>query len=810
MKFAEVAFNLPLDHLFSYKIPNELIESTYPGSRVLAPFGNRFLTGVVVQLKDKVTFDNCKEITDTLDDKPFLSDEILALTKWMSEYYISSWGQAISLALPKGIEESSKQRIYISPDFEVENETLTERQKELFNLIYRQPGNTSKYYQEKFGKKSFHFLLKKLSDENILVVQKKIDGPSVKTQRRYFITVPSDFNDRLKILKKVNEKVKNLDTYKGKEILFTDFVKNTELSSSVINRLVSKSILLKEKKEIVRLPEFSFEEVEKDIKLTTEQKAALDQIISGIDSEKFKTFLVHGVTGCGKTQIYLESIQNVYERGKSAILLIPEISLTPQTASRFKQYFKNKITVFHSKMSLGERYDAWCKIYNEEKSIVVGPRSALFMPVKNLGIIIVDEEHDGSYKQNESSPRYHARDVAIYRAKMNNAVVILGSATPSLESYTNARKNKYTLLEIKNRIGNISLPKVSIVDLRGIKKSKAESVIFSPVLIEKIKERFDKSEQVILLQNRRGYSSYQQCTECGYIARCPNCEVSLTYHSYNNKIQCHYCNYNRNAVDTCPKCNGYQIKYSGTGTQKIEIEINKIFPGAKYIRMDQDTTKSHNAHDIILDKFRRKEVDMLLGTQMISKGLDFKEVTLVGVISADVGLSLPDYRASERTFQLLTQVAGRSGRGKKTGEVIIQSYQFTHPAVQLARNHDFHGFYQNEIKNRAELDYPPFSRIINIKILGSDLNNTISISRDIASKIRKKQKKEYKILGPAPCPLAKIRNLYRWQIIVKVSKDKDPTGKKTNGILKELLKPYIQKYQKDLRVQVDVDPVDLM
>ncbi len=810
MKYAQVVFNISLDHVFSYKIPRELRGLVCEGSRVLASFGKRFLTGIVVNLKDEVDFDNCKELTDVIDKEPLLSKEILELTHWISQYYLSSWGQAIHIALPKGTEEFSKERIFLNQNFDFDSVQLTDRQNELKEIIFRQPGRTSKFYQEKFGRKSFYFILQKLKTLEIIIIEKKIEKPAVKSKERYFVKIPPDISTRLKLLKKVNDKIKIIIDYKDQEILFTDFLKITGLSASTINRLANDDILFKEKKVVKRIPEFQFSESKKIVDLTTEQKQALETINISIHENNFQVHLLHGVTGSGKTQIYLEAIRETYQMNKSAIILIPEISLTPQTVSRFHYYFKDKITVFHSKMSLGERYDAWWKIFKEEKSIVIGPRSALFMPVKNIGIIIVDEEHEGSYKQNDSAPRYQARDVAIYRAKMNNAVIILGSATPSLESYYNARKDKYNLIDVKNRIGNIPLPKVSIIDLRGRQKEKKESMIFTPVFIEKIREKLSKSEQIIILQNRRGYSSFQQCMDCGFIIRCPNCEVSLTYHSYNNKLLCHYCGYDRIAVETCPKCNGFQIKNSGTGTQKIELEIKKIIPGCKILRMDQDTTRGKNSHDNILDKFKRKEADILLGTQMIAKGLDFENVTLVGVISADIGLSLPDFKASERTFQLLTQVAGRSGRGGKGGEVIIQTYQFSHPAVQFSSNHDFVGFYLGEMKNRLELGYPPFSRIINIKIIGVDLNKTISTAREITQILRKKLKQICQILGPAPSPLMRIRNLYRWQILIKTKKEKDSRGDKVNLLLREALDPYLKKNRKDFKVQVDVDPVDLM
>jgi primosomal protein N' (replication factor Y) len=804
-KFAEVVFNISLDHPFSYKVPPEIIDLIKPGLRVLAPLGKQFLTGVVVDVKSKVPFNNLKEITDILDDKPLLSAGILKLTNWISEYYMSSWGQAMTLALPKGIDKSVKRRLYIHDNYDDTEIHLTEKENELIGLILRNPGKTYKYYQEKFGKKSLSYLCRKLIEKKVIVSERKIEKPSIQTKKRYFIIVPENIETLLKNLKSKNRKLEKLVEYAGQEILLADLLKQLYTSSTVINRLVKKNILRKIRKKIYRSNQIQYEEENKNFTFTNDQKKVFDEIQKSISKEKFITHLVHGVTGSGKTQIYIESISEVYKKKKSAIVLIPEISLTPQTVSRFQRHFMDNVTVFHSKMSLGERYDAWFKIFQEEFSIVIGPRSALFLPVKNLGIIIVDEEHDGSYKQSDSAPRYHARDVAIYLARMQNAVVVLGSATPSLESYYNARKNIYSLLELKSRINKIPLPHVLAVDIRGLNAKKG-SEIFSPILIKKIKERLEKSEQIILLQNRRGYSSFLQCIDCGFIARCPNCEISLTYHKFNHNLQCHYCSYIRNAVESCPKCNSYQVKHSGVGTQKIELELKRLFPEAKYLRMDQDTTKNKRSHDEILYQFKRKLADILLGTQMISKGHDFENVTLVGVISADVGLNIPDFRSTERIFQLLTQVAGRSGRGSIPGEVVVQSYQYSNVAIQLASKHNYLKFYLNEMKNRMELEYPPFSRIVNIRVSGLDMQKTISTIREITSTLRKSFKKYYKIIGPAPAPIAKINNFYRWHIFVKIDKNIIKSGKQ----LKNILYPFIKNNKKELKVHIDVDPVDLM
>jgi primosomal protein N' (replication factor Y) len=544
--------------------------------------------------------------------------------------------------------------------------------------------------------------------------------------------------------------------------------------------------------------------------LNNSQKSALSKIKESVLSDKFKVFLIHGVTGSGKTQIYLEAIKSTLIKGKTAIVLIPEISLTPQTVGRFENFFPGQVAVFHSRMSLGERYDTWRKISAGDYPIVVGPRSALFMPLKNLGMIVVDEEHDNSFKQNSSKPRYHARDVAIYRASQNNCVVILGSATPSMESYYNAGIGKYELLELPERINNVAMPQVSIIDMRYGKGQKRESQIFSSQLLHKINERIQNDEQIILLQNRRGFSSFIQCVSCGYIPQCPHCAIALTYHSYDKYLHCHYCGYATPAGKNCGKCNSEQLRYQGSGTQKIESELKRLLPAARILRMDQDTTTIKDAHDSYLQAFRAKKFDILLGTQMISKGLDIPNVTLVGVISAEIGLSIPDFRASERVFQLLTQVAGRAGRDKRPGEVIIQSFLEHHYSIQFARNHDFIGFYNAEIEHRRQLSYPPFSRIINLKVTGDSLNETMKISRQLAQMLRRLSQDFFLVTGPAPCPLTIIKNRYRWQILLKLNMQSDPSGKKTKRVLKKHLENNLKFKKADTRVIIDVDPVEML
>jgi len=428
--------------------------------------------------------------------------------------------------------------------------------------------------------------------------------------------------------------------------------------------------------------------------------------------------------------------------------------------------------------------------------------------LKNIGLIVVDEEHESTYKQKDNQLKYHARDVSVYWAKKNNAIVLLGSATPSLESYYNARRSKYGLLEIKNRVENIKMPDIHIVDMKYNRyRVNNERSLFSELLIQKIKDRLEKKEQVILLQNRRGYSSFIQCKECGYIPLCPNCEITLTYHSYHKKIQCHLCGHVQPAFVHCPRCESSNLSYKGIGTQKIQGELQTIFPDVKIIRMDQDTTQGKNMHHKLLSAFARKEADILLGTQMIAKGLDFANVTLVGVISTDVGLAIPDYRAAERTFQLLTQVSGRSGRGDLHGEVIYQSYMYTHYAIQYAKDHDYLGFYMDEMKFRRDFKYPPFSRMIEVLVSSAEMGEAIATSRQLAVGFYKKAKEYCNVIGPAPAIIPRMNNLHRWQLTIKLNPNTDPTGRITKKLLRDFIKPQLFSGNSNTKVSVDVDPI---
>ena len=581
----------------------------------------------------------------------------------------------------------------------------------------------------------------------------------------------------LEILKE-NKKVK-------KEVL-------NKISVSSVNTLLKKNILLEEKEENYRYNLINEEKIK--FNLNEEQQKVYKEIFNFINTNE--TFLLYGVTGSGKTNVYMKVIEDVIKNNKTAILLVPEISLTPQIIKRFTSYFSN-IAVLHSGLSDGEKYDEWRKINEGKVNIVIGARSAIFAPLKNIGVIIIDEEHSQTYKQ-ENNPRYNAIDIAKERCKYHNCPLILGSATPSLESFARAKKNVYKLLELKNRYNNNTMPEVEIIDMN--KEFKKASGYFSNTLIDQIKETLERKEQVILFLNRRGYSSFLTCSSCGYVEKCPNCDISLTYHKSSNMLRCHYCGYATKRKKLCPKCQE-EFKDYGIGTEKVEEELKSLIKDAKIIRMDVDTTTTKNAHAKIINSFLEEKYNILVGTQMIAKGLDFPNVTLVGVLNADIGLNFPDFRSSETTFSLLNQVLGRSGRGNKEGKVLIQTFNPEHYAIAYTKNHDYLGFYNEEMKIRKILKYPPYYYICSIKIISKDYNLASKSSYDVVNYLKQNIKNEI-ILGPSVCNVFKLNNNYRFQIIIKY--------KDINNILEYLTNiehHYFNK--KDIKVEIDFNPLKL-
>ena len=596
---------------------------------------------------------------------------------------------------------------------------------------------------------------------------------------------------------RVNEDVLSLIKVTGKQEEMIKFcrskglVKRSELlsiSSSILATLVKKEILVEEKHEHYRLS-YS-KELGSKFKLTSDQESVVDEVLS---NNSFKPYLLHGVTGSGKTEVYMELIEDALSKGKTSIMLVPEISLTPQMVERFQKRFGDNIAALHSALSDGEKYDEWRRISRGEASIVIGARSAIFAPLNNIGMIIIDEEHSDSYKQSDTNPRYSAKDVALIRGKYHNCPVIMGSATPSLEVMARSQKGIYEYLSLPNRVNGKNLPWVRIIDMNeAIKKSKGH---FSNDLVNSINEKLEKNEQVILLLNRRGYASFVTCKNCGYTFKCPNCDISLTYHKSSNTMRCHYCGYGNKVYDTCPECKEKSITDLGVGTQKIEEELSMIFPNSRILRMDFDTTSRKGAHEKMISAFKNHEYDILLGTQIVAKGLDFSNVTLVGVINADTSLNIPDFRSSENTFSLLSQVAGRSGRSEKSGEVIIQTYNPEHYAIGYTKTHDYIGFYNKEMEIRKTLKYPPFYFLCHIKISGKDMEYIFKEAEKIKRALVRNLVNT-SVLGPTPSTIFRVNNIYRYGIILKYKKEDK---------LKETLEKIIEHYKVNTKIRIDID-----
>ena len=744
---AEVIINRgakKLNRTFDYNIPKELEELILVGSKVLVPFGNggKLTEAFVVGIKEKSTF----EVKDIAKLEENLTDKQIALAKWMAKRYFCNVSDCIKLMLTPGTRNKNKEK-------RIQDKTI--------NCVY----------------------LKKDREE----IDFEIETGKIKSEKQ----------------KRLLNFIKDNEGATVPEIeMFTD------CSRAIVNTLVKNGYLEIIEKKVERNPLLG-RDCEKTYKLnlTEEQENTYKSVEETIDKKEYKQFLLYGVTGSGKTEVYLQLIEKVLDIGKNAIVLVPEISLTPQMLDRFISRFgKDEIAILHSKLSIGERHDEWERIREKKARIVIGARSAIFAPIENIGIIIIDEEHDSSYKS-ETNPRYNAKEIAKVLAKENQAPLVLGSATPDMTTFYHATNEdefgntKIKLLTLTKRANQSSLPKVEIIDLKQELANGNRSML-SMELYNCIEENLKQKRQTILFLNRRGYSTFIMCRNCGYTVKCPNCNISMTYHSYERKLKCHYCGHEENVVTVCPECHSDKIRYFGTGTQKLEQEIHKQFPEASTIRMDIDTVTKKNSHEVILNTFRNDNIDILIGTQMVVKGHHFPNVTLVGVIAADSSLNIDDYRANERTFQILTQVAGRAGRENLPGKVVIQTYNPDNFSIICAQKQNYDLFYETEIALRRQLKYPPFCDIILIGLNSYQEAEIKNVSDKIYQYLEKRlNKEEFKVLRPMPCPIDKIQNRYRWRIIIK--------GKMTeeaNEILNACLKEIYQENIKDTRIAIDVNP----
>lgn len=819
--YCQVVFPLPFRNAFTYSVPKELIELVKIGVRVVAPFGKRVLTGFVISTSEATKIKTkIKPIQDVLDENPIFDEQTLKFYEWISEYYISSLGEALRNSVPYGSEVETKRKIVSDTQFclKLFNQELKKestRAKLLFALSEKEV-HTVSALQKQLKKKNIYSLLRSLEKIGALSILDLIDEGKVKAKKVKFVELAKSIDEIYASLPEIEKKstkqlVILLELLEKKEaIQQSELIKKTNNSQSSIHSLEKKGLIKVFDKEIERVYHETYSEKQVDIKLTDQQTFVVNEVSKKIETNEFESFLLYGITGSGKTQVYIELAKKVIEKGKDVIILVPEISLTPQITSRFFNYFNEKVTVLHSRMSLGERYDSWRGIIKGKYNLVIGPRSALFAPLKNVGLIIVDEEHDQSYKQSEIIPKYNARDAAIMRAKFSNCPVVLGSATPSIESMFNAKNKKYTLLQLPERIDNAILPQIRLVDVTIEKKKKKMESVFSHQLLEEIKERIRKNESVIILQNRRGFATQIYCNDCGEVIMCPNCSVSMVHHINKNILQCHYCNVIQPVPKACPTCGSISLKFFGTGTQRVEDELSYYFPNVNIERIDSDSISKKGSLGEILNRFRNGEIQILVGTQMVAKGLDFGNVTLVGVVSAETSLWIPDFRADERTFQLLTQVAGRAGRSEKVGEVLIQTQNHKHFVLQKVLMNDYEGFYEKEILLREQSGYPPFTRIGLIEAKDEKEENARGAIDDFFNALKKYQNK-LTITPPTEAIIYRIKGFYRWQILVKSHRKIDVGGKILREALFESLIEFNQKSRfRDVKISIDVDPQSII
>ena len=803
MDIASVIVDVPAkqtDREFDYRIPEKWNQVIKPGMRVIVPFGPRMVQGFVTGLKAKSDFAKLRFIKEPMDLEPILNDELLQLGDWLTKEAMCFKISALQAMLPAAMKAKYEKVIKVVED---------------------KKDQLPPFIQKLFGKNDSISWKDVIEGENASLVQKEMQNGNLELE----YNVKNRLNKKtVRVIKpllspmELKELASAISSHaKKQQELLQYFIEHQEpiplkellelmnTSSGTVKSLVSKGALAEMDQEIYRDP-YENRVFEKSIPftLTAEQSAALKPIQEKIHHDEHDVFLLYGVTGSGKTEVYLQAIASVIEKGKEAIMLVPEISLTPQTVKRFKERFGEQVAVMHSGLSVGEKYDEWRKIHRKEVKVVVGARSAVFAPFENLGLVIIDEEHESSYKQ-EETPRYHARDVAIERAKSYGCPVILGSATPTLESFARAKKNVYKLLTLSQRMNKNALPAVDIVDMREELRTGNRSM-FSELLFTKLKDRLEKGEQTVLMLNKRGHSSFVMCRSCGLVINCPNCDISLTYHRFNDIMKCHYCGFEEGMPSVCPECESEHIRFFGTGTQKVEEELAKILPEARVIRMDVDTTSKKGSHERLLNAFGEGKADILLGTQMIAKGLDFPNITLVGVLSADTMLHLPDFRSSEKTFQLLTQVSGRAGRHQLPGEVVIQTYTPEHYSIELSALQDYDAFYEREMYLRRQSHYPPYYYVVLITVSHEDLMKTVSVTEKITNYLGSRLNRDSVVLGPVASPISRINNRYRYQCLIKYKREPD---------LNQHLRTLLEHYQKEtaqnhLQISIDLNPQIMM
>ncbi len=816
-EFCDVALPVPLDMVFTYRVPANA--TPVLGGRVLVPFRQQRLTGIVVELHDRKPSVTIKTVLSVLDVAPVFDEQLLRLGRWIADYYLAPLGEVFRTMLPLNAEFKRAVAYRITSEGQMalhlagmsgssarSRRTPEEQATEFRVLDYLAAQRASQGEPAQIREQQLRSALRVSKLILTGMVRKRwIAREDVSAVRDASRTIKiallksgeGKFNNNQRIL------VETLAASGGRVPVET--LRSLEVPRTTLSTLVKRGLI-----EVIEEPAafaissskprsspFAFD-------FNSAQQAALKRLCQRVDTREFSGILLHGVTGSGKTAVYLAGMRAVLEAGRSAILLVPEIGLTPAVAADLHQIFGDEVAILHSALSDKERAQQWHRIKSGEARMVVGTRSAVFAPVADLALIIVDEEHDSSYKQ-EETPRYHARDIAVMRAKMANAVVVMGSATPSLESYFNAKKNKYALVELPDRVERRPLPEVEIIDMRQEFQETGHEQVVSRKLAAEIKERFDRKEQVMVLLNRRGYSPVVLCRTCGKTLECQNCAIAMTHHKREHKMICHYCGYTAPVPKACVHCGSEYVYFLGTGSEKLEELLHGMFPQARIARLDRDTVRGHEDFERTLNALSEGELDLLVGTQMIAKGHDIHGVTLVGVVGADSALGLPDFRAAERTFQLLTQVAGRAGRGQSPGKVVLQTYFQDHYAVQYAARHDFTGFYEKELRFRSWMHYPPYSALANVLIRSDELDETLQWSGTLGKWFEQTRHDGVRVLGPATAPIIRLKRDYRYHFVLK-----SPSREKLNSTLRAMLAYAAKQKIPRTQVIVDVDALWLM
>lgn len=785
------------NHPFTYSVPDKWADTVKPGMRVVVPFGkgDRQVQGFVVGVDAPHHFDGeLRPLAALMDLQPVVNDELLRLSQWMADDTYSFWISCLYTMLPTALKGKTQRLIrVIAPLSDEERRGLFDQQDELdFATIQQDPDLVAKIIKLRRQKKvRFEYRVKNRA------------GVKTITGIRSLLTPDQAGLVASHLSKRAVAQHRLLDFLAGhfdQTILEKEVEKQANISASTVKKGEEEHWLIKLPVEQYRRPHQGKGcQKTAPLKLNQEQQDALSAVASAMDQENTQTFLLQGVTGSGKTEVYLQAIAKALQKGQTALMLVPEISLTPQMVARVCGRFGEQVAILHSNLSQGERYDEWRRIDRGQARVVVGARSAIFAPLKNLGIIIMDEEHETSYKQDDS-PRYHARDVAKWRAKYHQAVLLLGSATPSLESRSRAQVGVYQLLRLSHRVNGQSLPPIEVVDMRPEIRQQGETN-FSRRLMELLQDRLGKGEQSILMLNRRGFSSFMMCRDCGAVLKCPNCDISLTLHMDTRTMRCHYCGHEEPIPQYCPQCHSRHIRYYGTGTEKVAAQLSALLPAARVLRMDVDTTRRKGMHEKILRQFGEHQADILLGTQMIAKGLDFPDVTLVGVLNADTGLELPDFRASEHTFDLLAQVSGRAGRADKPGHVIIQTFNPDHYAIRLAQAHDYDRFFATEMNVRYRGGYPPY--YYTVRVMASHEQEAVAAKAmiRISEQIKRSVAPSTIILGPSPRPIARMKRRYYYQLVIKYKQDPQ-----LHRILTTVLTETQPRGFRDLQVSIDPEP----